>query len=377
MQAGQGLVQLAAQLRAAAEQQGQFQQEMRLRGQDQQLRQDEFANTQKQQGVQNQQQQYGDLASALQNGWKPVAPGAPPADPSRVITPPGSTQGFYVPTQDETNAAATKQKGDEAKAVNDANSYSAPWLSQALESHMGVPTGSLTGVQLPKQALPGMLQQMFKPDPVAKTVTPHIEKDTNDNGDVTTRAFDQTAGTKLWSNTEKGIGPRRKDPDAQGNGGPKPPTNTQLNAVSNKMKVSLARAEAAFKKAMGNAKIGGYTDTEAAGQALADLHTAKQGAQDTYEQELQQYGIPTQHVEYSEEKADDTTKQGAQGTQPVTPTTPAKPAAAAPQQQQKPQQPKKEASRLPGGQKAGMQVTLKSGQKVTIKKIYADGTFEY
>jgi hypothetical protein len=124
---------------------------------------------------------------------------------------------------------------------------------------------------------------------------------------------------------------------------------------------------------MGNAKIGGYTDTEAAAQALADLHQAKQGAQDTYEQELQQYGVPTQHMEYPDEGS----AQGGQGDTTAKPATSQKPAASAPQQQQKPQQPKKEASQLPGGQKAGMQVTLKSGQTVTIKKIYADGTFEY
>ena len=352
-QATSGLSQLAQQLRAAAEQQGQFQQEMRLRGQDQQLRQDEFANTKDQQGWQRQEQGFGNQLELLRSGARPVGPGgtmpgpATPGgqvlpgmvgvtmnamDPGQVVTPPGSSQGYYVPTQDENNARETQQKVGLQEALNQANSFAPPnALTGRWEQQLGVPSGTLSGIRIPHEGVGKFISDMVKPDPVAKTVNPHIGTATNDNGDVTTTAYDPTAGKKLWSDTQKGVGPRRKDPDAPGAGQPKPATPTQLNTIENKKRVALARAEAAFKKAMGNAKIGGYTDTEAAGQALTDLHEAKQSSQNAYEQELQQYGVPTQHMEYSDEAGSGAAQPPAQQKQQQ------QSAAAAPaQQQQKP-----------------------------------------
>jgi hypothetical protein len=103
-----------------------------------------------------------------------------------------------------------------------------------------------------------------------------------------------------WVAAEGGeaVGPKRKDPDAVK--GPKAATPTQINTINNRRRVGLARAEAAFKKAMAAASMGGYTDTEKAAQALEDLHQAKQSAQDAYEGELSEFGIPFEHVEYSE-----------------------------------------------------------------------------
>jgi len=47
-----------------------------------------------------------------------------------------------------------------------------------------------------------------------KSALPHIVTSTDNDGNVTTNAYDAQTGEKKWSNTEKGVGPKRKDPDA-------------------------------------------------------------------------------------------------------------------------------------------------------------------
>ena len=124
------------------------------------------------------------------------------------------------------------------------------------------------------------------------------------------------------------VGPTRKDPNAPKATGPKPATPAQLNSIETKKKAELFRAETDYRKAMSAATVGGYTDTEAAAQALEDLHRAKQASQDSYEEKLNQFGLPTEHVEYP---AGQPTQQApppkAQGTPPpATPPAQAPPA---------------------------------------------------
>lgn len=76
------------------------------------------------------------------------------------------------------------------------------------------------------------------------------------------------------------------------------PTNTQLNAIEGRKKRALEAAESEFKKA-----ASGAAGRLRMNEHLADLRKAKQAAQDRYEQELRQHGLPVQGFQYSEERA--------------------------------------------------------------------------
>jgi hypothetical protein len=89
----------------------------------------------------------------------------------------------------------------------------------------------------------------------------------------------------------------RKAPGADTGSGEATPT--QLNSIEIRKQTALRRAESAYRNAMKAASAGNYTDPEKAREALDNLNRDKQGAQDNYESELNQFGLPVQHFEYS------------------------------------------------------------------------------
>lgn len=112
----------------------------------------------------------------------------------------------------------------------------------------------------------------------------HFEKDTNDAGDVVTRGFDPESGDLKSTRVEKGIGAKRKDPDA----GPrdKPPSPAQFRMVVSSKAKALKQANDAYAKAI--APVGGagglpVSDEERA-TALTNLRQAHVQAQNDYEE---------------------------------------------------------------------------------------------
>lgn len=290
------------------------------------------------------QQTYSDLAAALEKGGQPVQGGTiygpggqqqeqqaqaslmsahvPVPDQNRVLTPPGSSQGMYMPTGEE--KAATKLQEDlrAEAAKNDAAGEMLPQtLSDALEAKSGLPEGSLRGVKLPKEAIAGTFGKLLtaeKPDPSEKW---QYKPEVDDNGKVTLQRYGdqghQLWNGKSWEMAQPGvaIGPKRKDPNAPAGGpgeaddvksiadsiisGDQPPTLNGLYRQGAAVRAELARKGFNLTTAT--------MDWQATQKHLATLNGAQQerlrqaisftsdsldNIEKLYE-EWQQYGAPT------------------------------------------------------------------------------------
>ena len=106
----------------------------------------------------------------------------------------------------------------------------------------------------------------------------HFEKDTDDEGNVTTRAFDAATAELVSRRTEK-IGPKRKDPDAPA--APKPMSAALKVQIAKTKATALAKAETEYKKALSTAIT--PQDRE---DAAAERQASWRAAQDEYEQSI-------------------------------------------------------------------------------------------
>jgi hypothetical protein len=212
-----------------------------------------------------------------------------PPDPGRLITPPGGYQRYYMPPKSDlladrlhTEAAA---KEPTAPTV-DTEHFSAP----VSIDHR---TGKVTALTLP--------DGVTHDDKTPKYTYNHFTDDagrvnvTRIGADGVPQKWDGNTWAALEGNAA--LGPKRKDPDAAKP--EKQATPAQLNAVEGKKRAGLVRAEVAYKKAMKDATVGGYTDPDAAKAAGDALLKGKQDAQDAYEQALTEYGKPVEHVDYA------------------------------------------------------------------------------
>jgi hypothetical protein len=303
-------VQVAQALRAAAQQQQEHNDEMRLRDAELDLRSREFANQQGQQGFKN-------LMDALNAGGQPVSDSGTVAkntdvprfqmDQGGALTRVGSGTNetadagrtvnvggrqIYIPTQEETAAMGLRDKMRETEAVNQANSWSLPdALSNAWEDRLGLKAGTLKGMQVPKSAVPNLLTQFAKPEPAEKAqpkLTPHFT--TDDEGNVSAFVFDADKGQVKRAGYFAGAGAKKKDPDKQ-----KPPSAAELRIITEKKASRLADAEGAYQQ---DAQIYGANSPE----LLNTLHKAKQDAQNEYEQSLAALGLGVQHYEYPKQQ---------------------------------------------------------------------------
>lgn len=162
--------------------------------------------------------------------------------------------------------AQSVSPGDEIAAPNDAGSP-------------GYGLHSAAGAQ------PGGAFSFAPPEKAAKPPKNlHFVNSTNDAGDVVTRGFDPETGELKSTKVEKGIGPKRRDPDA----GPreKPPSPAQFRMVVSAKAKALKSANDAYAKAV--APVGGAggiaaTDQEKA-EALKNLRQAHVQAQNDYEE---------------------------------------------------------------------------------------------
>ena len=352
-----GMTNLAQRLRASADQHQQMLQAQKVRDFDMAMRQKEFDQRQGQQDFQHQAQTSNFLANALSAGGRILSPGetagnalptardtSKPAwdtqlpnveNPANTITAPGGQQRVYYPGAQETAARTQQERVGLQEQLNRVNERPIP--DQWAEDY-GLPLGT----KVPQTGFDTMLGRVITAKEASQRAADKPEKVVNlhpvvnkANGDVT--MIDPTTGDV--KKIIKGAGGARP---AKGERGEKTATPTQLNSIEGRKRTALARAEVAYKRAMASAKIGDVTDTEAAQQAAEDLQQSKQAAQDAYEQELQQFHIPTEHYEYGNSGG------GAGKQQPSSPAakaataaTPASPA----QQPQQPQQPQPAAAR--------------------------------
>ena len=329
LQPFQQSAQIVNALNAASTQRDQFQQQQKQQQQELALRQQEM----KQRGGQFDQEQAGrDLANKvnlMQAGATPVnsqggvngpssLPGselqtpdqsdsgmqAPtgnqmssaPVDPGRIVSV-GSgpnRQSMYIPTlseQAKTNLGIAMQKRSEERGA-DLDTYGA--VNDTLNSSFGLKPGT--------KLMPAEMEQLANVHKALQPQKPVKDKSvsyqTNDKGDVTPVVFDQdsghvTAGAKL-----PGIGKSKEEKSDQ----PKAPSKALLSGIESRKAAGLAKAEAQYRKDSTAAKAGGYTDPGAAQSALDTLNSAKQATQNAYEAELNGVGVPTQHVEYSQQK---------------------------------------------------------------------------
>jgi len=218
----------------------------------------------------------------------------PPA--GRTVTPPGSSQSLYMPTDQQTltDKLRTEAAGKEPTRHIDATAFSAPLL-------INPATGQATEIKLPEGVTRN--EKAEKPEPYS-----YQYKDDNE-GRVTVIRQKKTADSvpEAWGGPAKGwqphdptaqIGPQRKDPNA-------PPaerkaTAAQLRAVVSKKAQSLRAAEAQFVKAH---KTWDTMTDEEKGAAQDDLWKAKQAAETEYVDSLASYGVEAQPFDYAGQRA--------------------------------------------------------------------------
>lgn len=235
----EGSARLAQALRSAADQQRQFDEELRLRkaGQQRQQGQDQFSNTMAlyRAGArpvtatgatrENMNLPAPDYANLPQ--WNPTEEGTmdlrgaasgmrmvpamgevPVADQARIVAPPGSEQRFYIPTEQE----ELQRRVQEAQRIGEATGFLLP-------DDLAKRFGMAPGTRLPLEHAAGLARMLdvtappeaAKPE---KEPNPHIISNTNVRGDVTTTAYHPRSGERLWSKTEKGVGTEHRDPNA-------------------------------------------------------------------------------------------------------------------------------------------------------------------
>jgi hypothetical protein len=141
---------------------------------------------------QEQQQGFTDLREALNEGGQPVVDGnvwqdsatpryrmdekgnmadtgmfgahVPVPDQSRVVTPPGSQQGIYMPTQEQTAQQKLREHVQQLMADEDAQGWTPPdALADALAKKAGLDPGSLRGIKVPHEAVAGAFGGLIKP----------------------------------------------------------------------------------------------------------------------------------------------------------------------------------------------------------------------
>jgi hypothetical protein len=133
----------------------------------------------------------------------------PPPDESQVRPIPG-TNGVYMPTQEEQDQRKATAKAREAGTDEGAKLSTLPdAVTTKWEKQADLPEGTLKGLKVPPAQLREVISGL-----AGKSALPHIVTSTDNDGNVTTNAYDAQTGEKKWSNTEKGVGPKRKDPDA-------------------------------------------------------------------------------------------------------------------------------------------------------------------
>jgi hypothetical protein len=249
----EGTTQLAQALRSAADQQRQFDEEMRLRkaGQQRQQGQDQFSNTMAlyragarpatATGATRENMSIPAPDYANMPRWTPTAEGkmdlsqaasgmrmvpavgeVPVADQTRVVAPPGSEQRFYIPTEQE----ELQRRVREAQQIGEATGFLLP-------DNLAKRFGMAPGTRLPLEHAAGlarMLDVTAQPEPAKpeKQPNPHIISSTNVRGDVTTTAYHPRSGERLWSKTEKGVGTEHRDPNAPS--APKSPNTRDIDA---------------------------------------------------------------------------------------------------------------------------------------------------
>lgn len=364
------------------------------------------------------------------------APASPYSfDPKRTLNVGGKP--VYFPTAAEKEGAKAQA---EQEALNDSNSVVAPPGSQ-LEGWLQQETGYRPGTKIPMQHL-GALMGVHKAIQDAQPNAPlddtnsvvvtqslsdklaprgvqlkpgsrlsfdkaaqvkdfvgianppekapknlHFEPSTNDRGDVTMRGFDPETGEVKSSNTAKGLGPQRKDPDATA------ASDARAQAREDRQQAERDRAQNLIntlqtrekeqhqlRSAYGSILAQPISESkEANGQKVTvidpdsrreeyltpsrkayyqDQYDAATGLRDTYHQQstklIKRYGGDAGIETFPPDKP-----AGS-----VSPATAPAPAPAAP------------AKQLPTGHKVGDSVTLKNGKTVKISKINSDGTFE-
>lgn len=203
-----------------------------------------------------------------------------PAPAGRTVTPAGGKRSYYMPTSDENAAADMRKHVAILHAEHDESGVGLPdALARTYEQTHHLPQGSLNGVKFPAAVIGNLLEHMSP----AEHKENHddwvrIATDPKSSADEKKRAND---ALKLDDKYYQG----RKEPKESG---PKAATPTQSAAIERRKKAALMVAEKNFKKAREAALT-----PEDRKQAEDDLSTAKQQAQDTYEEEIERFGGST------------------------------------------------------------------------------------
>lgn len=201
---------------------------------------------------------------------------------------------------------------------------------------------SQTAPKVDKPSVGGLKFTPKEPTPkAAKSL--HFERDVNDAGDVTTTAYDPETGKRVTSETRKGLGAKRKDPDAEAK--PKPPSGAQLRQVEKTKADRIIKAKQDYRKALAEALPGDDTST-----ATENYREALQDAQNEYESSLGALtGNAIPHNSWADEYGQKSAQRAA-GAQAA--GSAAKAAAGPTPQQQQPQAKKYSASDITAWAKA-------------------------
>lgn len=277
-----------------------------------------------------------------------VRPAKGPADPARTIRyetgdgrllqgevlTPAEQAGRGMQARLQLERALEDMRIDEVKRKHGAelDTYGVP-ITEQLAGHFGLPSGV--------RVLPQHLDDLIRADAYGAAVderkaarqakpsvtlkSSHVSTDDSGSQNLVQEYSDGTVVEKPLKSRG-----RRTREAASGEGGPKKPSPLTLIGIDRRKKDALHRVEQEFSKK----RV--HSDEE-----RARLRSEKQRIQDDYEDELARLGVPVQHFEYPQDKP-------AQG-----------------------------GGSPSGSLRVGASVRLKDGRTVTIKKLNADGTFEY
>lgn len=115
---------------------------------------------------------------------------------------PDAAEQQYNTVRAETGKAA---RTEEDKTYGLPNAITSRWEQKA-----GLPAGTLKGMKVPTSQVREVISGLSDP----KQGLPHISKEGNDEGDITTVARDPQTGKELWRTVDKGIGAKHRDPEA-------------------------------------------------------------------------------------------------------------------------------------------------------------------
>lgn len=267
------------------------------------------------------------IASRVMNAGSDYA-GTAPADPSRVVKVANGDQ-YQLPTADEAEDLAEKKAA--RKALGDPRNRPVK-VTGDLAKYTGVEDGT----EVPLSEYVPMVQRATaakREEEARARDQMRQELQTRQQEERERHNQEQEAiGNRNAASSERRASAIEARVEQAGGGAGKPPSSAKLLPIEVRKRQAMQKAEDRYTKAMRAAKLGGKVDPAAAQDALDQLRTDKQNAQDLYETALSQLGVPVDHLDVND-AAPAAPKAAPAGTAPQqSAPAPAAPPAVAPQQ---------------------------------------------